>query len=345
MHPYAQLPPQSFWRSGVAQSNPARIEAVFHPKFPIGPTDAIGTVGSCFAQHIGRRLRRAGLNVLDLEPAPDGAPLGVLRNYGYGIFSARYGNIYTVRQLVQLLDDARAGFVDPCYVWQRNGRFYDAFRPGIEPGGLASLEEVLALRRFHLGRVARLFAQASCLFFTLGLTECWIEQATGRVLPICPGVIAGEYDPDHHALLSLGWAEVMADLAALWTALRGFNPKARLVLSVSPVPLTATATGGHVLVATGQAKAVLRAAAGEFAARHADVDYFPSYEIITNPAAMGSFFRPNLREIADRGVDAVMSMFLEAHGLSDQGTKQVRGDSYREDDINCDEILHEAAMR
>ena len=41
------------------------------------------------------------------------------------------------------------------------------------------------------------------------------------------------------------------------------NPKARLVLTVSPVPLAATASGSHVLPATIYSKSVLRAAAQE----------------------------------------------------------------------------------
>ncbi|MDN3713211.1 GSCFA domain-containing protein [Paracoccus cavernae] len=254
--------------------------------------DAIATAGSCFAQYIGRRLRRAGLNVLDAEPAPRAAAEAVARDFGYGIYSARYGNIYSARHFVQLLRDALTDFVDPAYVWDRHGRYFDALRPVIEPDGFVSVDEALAMRRIHLAAVRSVFTRATCVFFTLGLTECWVERRTGRVFPTCPGVVAGHFDPALYEFVSLGHDDVLADLAELRDTLKALHPAGRLILSVSPVPLTATVSGQHVLVATNQSKAVLRVAAGAFAAGHADVDYFPSYEIVNNPAAMGSFFAP-----------------------------------------------------
>ena len=352
VHPYADLPPQAFWRNGVAKSNPALIDAVYTPKFRVDADDSIATAGSCFAQYVGRRLKRAGLDVLDAEPAPKAAAEATARDYHYGIYSARYGNIYSARHFVQLLRDADADFVDPAYVWDRNGRSFDAFRPMIEPDGFASVAEALAMRRNHLAAVRDLFTRASCVFFTLGLTECWVERRTGRVFPTCPGVVAGHYDPALYDFLALGHDDVLADLADLHALLRALRPEGKLILSVSPVPLTATVSGQHVLVASTQSKAVLRAAAGAFAASHDDVDYFPSYEIVTNPAAMGSFFRPNLRDVSDRGVDAVMTAFFAAQGLHDQGPLRPRGVLAREgaeepdrDPPDCEEILKEAFAR
>lgn len=348
VHPYSELPPQAFWRSGVAKSNPARIAAVFEPKFSVGMDDAIATAGSCFAQYIGRRLRRAGLNVLDAEPAPRAAAEAVARDFGYGIYSARYGNIYSARHFVQLLRDALTDFVDPAYVWDRHGRYFDALRPVIEPDGFVSVDEALAMRRIHLAAVRSVFSRATCVFFTLGLTECWVERRTGRVFPTCPGVVAGHFDPALYEFVSLGHDDVLADLAELRDTLKALHPAGRLILSVSPVPLTATVSGQHVLVATNQSKAVLRVAAGAFAAGHADVDYFPSYEIVNNPAAMGSFFRPNLRDVSDRGVDAVMAAFFAAQGLRDPDgapAPWLGGEEIDGDPPDCEEILKEAFAR
>lgn len=347
-HPYSDLGGTAFWRSGVAEADPAAPVDLYRPKFALGRDAAIATAGSCFAQHVGRALRGAGLRVRDAEPAPSGCPQEVARAYGYGIYSARYGNIYTVRQLVQLIGDAVTGRTDPADIWAHQGRFYDALRPTIEPGGFTSAGEALALRCAHLRAVQGLFARTSCLIFTLGLTECWADRESGRVYPTCPGVVAGQFDAGRHVLLNLRHAEVLADLEAARTLLQGLNPGMRMILTVSPVPLTATAAGGHVLVATTRAKAVLRAAADEFATMHADVDYFPAYEIVTNPAARGRFFHPNLREVTPEGVAAVMGCFLAAHGLAaepqPQPVEHVASADLTEDVI-CDEILLEAARR
>jgi hypothetical protein len=88
------------------------------------------------------------------------------------------------------------------------------------------------------------------------------------------------------------------------------NRGLRVLLTVSPVPLTATASGEHVLTATSHSKSLLRAVASELVASQARVDYFPSYEIITHPAYRGRFFAPNLRSVLPEGVDHVMTQFF-----------------------------------
>ena len=155
-HPYSDLGGTAFWRSGVAEADPAAPVDLYRPKFALGRDAAIATAGSCFAQHVGRALRDAGMNVLDAEPPPLACPDPVARAYGFGIYSGRYGNIYTARQLAQLIADAQAGHVDPTAIWPRAGRFHDALRPTIEPGGFVSVEEVRALRQRGI-RVAAVF--------------------------------------------------------------------------------------------------------------------------------------------------------------------------------------------
>jgi hypothetical protein len=105
-------------------------------------------------------------------------------------------------------------------------------------------------------------------------------------------------------------AEVRADLEAALAGLRGLNPAVRLLLTVSPVPLTATASGDHVLVATARSKAVLRTVAAELVADDPGVDYFPSYEIITGAPARMAFFEENLRSVRPEGVACVMGHFF-----------------------------------
>ena len=102
-----------------------------------------------------------------------------------------------------------------------------------------------------------------------------------------------------HRLRQFRYGEVTDDLQAVRTLLQRFNPAMSMILTVSPVPLTATATGDHVLAATAQAKATLRAAAGDFAADTDGVDYFPSFELVTSHATGGPWFEPNLRAVSE----------------------------------------------
>ena len=270
-HPYQDLPARAFWKTGVAAANPLALGDLYEPKFALAGA-RIATAGSCFAQHIGRHLRERGFAFLDVEPAPAGLAPAERPRFGYGLYSARYGNVYSARQLRQLFERAAGSFVPRESVWQRDGRFYDPFRPSIEPDGFATAEAVAASRRAHLGRVAGLLAETDVFCFTFGLTEAWVDRADGAVFPTCPGVIAGDFDEARFAFHDFGYEEVLADVEAFIAIARKANPAMRFLFTVSPVPLTATASGAHVLTATVHAKSVLRAVAGELADRHDFVD-------------------------------------------------------------------------
>jgi hypothetical protein len=144
----------------------------------------------------------------------------------------------------------------------------------------------------------------------MGLTEGWENNQDGTMFAVAPGTVAGTYDPSRHVFRNLRAAEISADMLAFWERLRTVNPRARVLLTVSPVPLAATATQNHVLVATTYSKSVLRAVAGELAEDIDDIYYFPSYEIISSHPARGMFFEPDLRNVNLFGVNFVMTNFF-----------------------------------
>jgi hypothetical protein len=147
-HPYRQLPPYCFWRTAIADVPPAQVDPVVSAKFQIDRPDRLVTAGSCFAQYIGRVLHQNGFAYLITETAHPMFPEGVAKDYNYGVFSARYGNIYTARQLVQLIHRAYGGFVPAEDIWIGDeGRYIDPFRPQIQPNGFSSFAEYTADRR------------------------------------------------------------------------------------------------------------------------------------------------------------------------------------------------------
>lgn len=345
-HPYQTLPDRSFWKLAVDKGDRTAFPGLYEPRVKLGPKTRVATAGSCFAQHIGARLKRAGVHLLDAEPAPPFMSDALAKSFGYRLFSGRWGNIYTARQMRQLLDEIADGAAEPRFVWQDGDRFRDAFRPTIEPEGLATPEEVLLHRDYHLERSSRMLRQADVFIFTLGLTEAWADRDTGRVFPLCPGVAGGTFDDGAHAFENFRHGDILADLHAIRTTLHRFNPHMQMMLTVSPVPLTATATGNHVLDATSWSKSTLRAAVGDFVADTQGTDYAPSFEIVTHPASGGPWFAPNMRSVSEAGVEKVMSIFLAAHGLSET---VARDDTPETDEVAdegageyCDEILLQA---
>lgn len=313
---YSNLSDEAYWRSGVVETDKTLWPDVFTPKFEISDKTAIATAGSCFAQHIGRKLKGQGMTVLDAEPAPASLSADDAKRLGYGIYSARYGNIYTPRQLRELLGDAAQDRVHEDLFWQKEDRFFDALRPGIEPDGFVSLSAAMDQRRAHLACVRQMLVDTDIFVFTLGLTEAWIDDQAGRVMALAPGVIAGDYDPARYRFHNFVFDELVGDLEAIYSALTAVNPHMKLLLTVSPVPLTATASNEHVLAATTYSKAVLRAAAGEMTNANSAIDYFPSYELVTTWAQDIPAFEANLRSVTPQMVDRVMSVFLSAYNLT-----------------------------
>ncbi|MFE7117540.1 GSCFA domain-containing protein [Streptomyces sp. NPDC057654] len=310
-HPYQSLPSRSFWRSAVAEPEMTDIGGLWSPKFGIGQDEPVLTAGSCFARHIGRALRERGMNWRDAEPAPPGLTEAERAARHYGVFSFRTGNVYTAAMLRQWLSWAHGESAPPDEVWSEDGRFYDPFRPAVEPSGHGSAEEVREAREATLGAVRGAVAGAGVLIFTLGLTEAWRDRATGTVHPVCPGTVRGTYDAERYGFHNFTYPEVYEDLSAAIALARAANPRLRVLLTVSPVPLTATATGGHVLTATTYSKSVLRAVAGQLAQELDHVDYFPAYELVTGFPFKAACFEPNLRTVAPEGVAFVMRHFFD----------------------------------
>jgi hypothetical protein len=344
VHPYHSLPSESFWRTGVREAAWEDMAGLYRKKFSISLEDKIATAGSCFAQHIARYVRARDYTVMNVEPTPLVLSPERAAAYGYGLYSARYGNVYTVRHLLQMAQDAFDGKDDGFVVWEKDGRFYDALRPTVEPNGLDDAEEVRLHRAQHLQRVRKMLLEMDVFIFTLGLTETWADKDSGTVFPVAPGVAAGVYDPARHVFRNFSCSEVAADFEAFRArVLQERGRPARFLLTVSPVPLAATATGGHVLPATVYSKSVLRAAAGELQQRFDDVDYFPSYELVCSPWAGRPAFADNGRDVRPETVQMVMDYFSRAHGIVLPASSRKVEDVFpAEDDVHCDEAMLEA---
>lgn len=284
------------------------IDPVQDPPFRIGSATRVVTAGSCFAQHVARYMRANGLTCFETEPAHPLLTEELAQAFNYGIYAARYGNIYTARQLLQLWRRANGTFVPQDDVWQEQGAWFDPFRPTIQPDGFSSIEEYRADRHQHFAAVRKAFSAMDVMIFTLGLTECWASRRDGAVYPLCPGVAAGRFDAQDHVFINLTLEDVVADLRAFLEEVRQVNPNMRLILTVSPVPLAATAERHHVLQANTYSKALLRVAA-EQVSRLPNVYYFPAYEIVT--AAGDRYFAEDRRTILEDGVRRVMSLFFK----------------------------------
>jgi hypothetical protein len=354
--PYSAQPEHAFWRRAVSEVAPREVDPVVKFPITIDRSTRVATAGSCFAQHIARRLRAHGFNYYVTEPPHPFLSPDLAERYNYGTFSARYGNIYTSLQLRQLIERAYGRFHPSEDCWQGASErwWIDPFRPNIQPNGFNSRDELETDRRQHLAAVRTLFESLDVFIFTLGLTECWISKSCGAAFPLCPGVAGGVFDPRKYAFRNLSVGEVVSDMHAFIGSLRKVNAQSKVILTVSPVPLIATAGPDHVLSATTYSKSVLRAAAEELCRNEKNVCYFPSYEIIVGSFSRGRYFGSDCRDVTEEGVSHVMRTFFKhaagediaaqgettrADPGSNEGTKDFADRMQEIVDAICDEQL------
>jgi hypothetical protein len=183
--------------------------------------------------------------------------------------------------------------------------------------------ETALVNRGRLTCATATIRQARICFFTLGLTETWLDVRTGIAMNAHPGPAWLARMPERFRFVDYGYDATLSDMLEIVELVRTHcNPVMRFIVTVSPVPLGATFKDADVIVANSASKAVLRAVAEELFRRFDFVDYFPSCELVFN-APRGLAFEGDQRHVARDMVAGVMGRF-EQSDL--QGIGQCRAD-------------------
>ena len=127
-HPYQAAPDRAFWLRSVANSfDPATLTD--KPPFELDRTDRFMSAGSCFAANVRGYVEHAGFDYVVTERAHPAFAPGKPDMY-YDAFSARYGNIYTARQMTQLLERSIGLFAPQEDHWVVGEHWIDPSDPG-----------------------------------------------------------------------------------------------------------------------------------------------------------------------------------------------------------------------
>jgi hypothetical protein len=302
-HPYKGLPDYQLHREGVTGKHPSLFDPVVGTKFSLLKDDSIATMGSCFAQHLSKWLSENGYNFLTTEPSNSRAG---------GLFSANYGNVYSVAQALQLFQFAFQSSRPSDETWiTESGNHIDPLRPSVTQPGFESARDLLVARDTHYEAVRNMFVKAKALVFTLGLTEAWRRKSDQAILPSAPGVIAGIYSPAEYEFLNFTYDDVYNDLTKFINSILQKNESVKIILTVSPIPLAATFVNRHVAVSSMASKAILRAVVEAVVAQFQNVDYFPSFEIFYTPGVGSAYFESDLRHATSSGVSHAMRVFSQ----------------------------------
>ncbi|GAA4493401.1 GSCFA domain-containing protein [Gluconacetobacter tumulicola] len=347
-NPYANLKDYQFWRRSISRMPAHLIDPVINTRFTISRDMKIVTSGSCFAQHISRRISEIGFNYYVPESGLD-LPESERKRRNFGVFSARYGNIYTPAQLNQLFDEIYSERKNINTAWMRpDRRFIDPYRQQIEPDAFETAEDVVSSRVEHLRYVKDAFENCDVFVFTLGLTEAWISLVDNAVFPLAPGVVGGTFDPEKFKFINFNVEQTAFDMESFLSKLKSVNPNVKCILTVSPVPLIATYEDKHVLTSTTYSKSVLRVVAEMMTHKFDWVDYFPSYEIITGGYSAGNYYEEDFREINSIGVSHAMRCFLKNYIEGGQTENEhIFGAEikYGESIVICDEAVLASARQ
>jgi hypothetical protein len=260
----------------------------------------VATIGSCFAHEIRTWLIENAYNFLQTEPGLPGMP-------SFDCGSANYGPVYNTRCMLQIFQAAYGLFNPVEKVWRVGGKLADPYRRGIGwPDDAARTAE---LARHHAA-VRRVAEEAEVLIATAGLAEVWQSRVDGAAFFMVPP--AEVFEPSRHECVMTTVDENVDNLEQLYALLRQHNPRLRLVMTVSPVPLMATPTDQSGVVVDCVSKATLRVAVDSFCRNHPEVVYFPAYELVKRIAVHP--FEADDRHVRREVVAEIMTLFMRKFG-------------------------------
>ncbi len=319
--PYDDIDPMQRWSAAASAIHHGSLDPQGRVKFTIGPDEKIASAGSCFSQRIAERLRVRTNNYFIAERAPTWLTPEQAERFGYAPFSARHGLVFTTAQLLQLVDRAFGRFVPLETAWPSASGYIDPFRPRIAPEPFSSLIELQSDREKHLASVRRMFESVDVFVFTMGLTELWRDRRDGAVFPFCPGVAGGTFDAAAHEFCNLNFAQNFSNLKTFVEFVRAVNPKIKIILTVSPVPIGATIEPQHVVRATTYTKSVLRVVAEEISRAYPFVDYFAGYEMVSQAFTGIDSFVEDRRHLTSEAIERVVDTFC-SHYLCEPGPRE-----------------------
>lgn len=247
---------------------------------PIGLKSRILTQGSCFADAIGSRLSaykvRAMVNPFGVIYNPE----SIHKALSYGIFNEPVPD-HTFLQNHEV------------YL---NYNFHSSFS-ALQPRDLS------AKLTNTIGAVHYFLKDADWLVLTYGTAWVYHRKDTGEIVANCHKLPGDEFT---RSLLTTD--EVVASFGALYAQLKNFNPRIRLMLTVSPVRHL---KDKHEL--NQVSKSVLRVACHYIASRFGDAEYFPAYELMMDDLRDYRFYKADMLHPTTEAEDYIWEKFSERY--------------------------------
>ena len=234
----------------------------------------IFALGSCFAENISERLKRAKFSIST-------NPFGVLFNP------------FSIANALERLADARTFAV--CDITAGKETFF-SFDAHSSLDGKSHTEAFGNLNK-AVAQGAKSLADADWVILTFG--TAWVYEKEGKVVANCH-----KQPASHFVRRRLSVAEIVERYSRLF---EGVLRDKKVILTVSPVRHI-----GDGLQDNSLSKATLRLAVEELVAKYENACYFPSYEILIDDLRDYRYYADDLVHPSRMAVDYVWERFCEA---------------------------------
>lgn len=286
------------WYKGI--SSYPKISHI--PKFKLPANGNVFTIGSCFARNVESSLIKSGISVISKVPVIPGEYYEIGGNPRTG-----YQNVYTpgsVLEAIKLFNTDR-----PYHsIITGKERSIDLLTSGTVP---LNTDIVHSIRDGLLQTYSSL-PEADTLIITLGYTESWLYLPDSSSINRAPANIISRRTIDQYEFASLNYDDCLNLLTQTMNLINKISPNCKVILTVSPVPLSNTFSNQHIVLANQLSKSILRSVASTIAGSFDYVDYFPSYEIIMNSERSKTFMEDGIHVMA-APVDNVIAQFKETY--------------------------------
>jgi len=237
----------------------------------------ITAFGSCFVANIIRFLKKLNFNL-----TTDSSPEIYISRIGEGL-----ANVYA---LYQQFDWALENTPIPDGLWHG----WEVEDYGVDENIRLKTRETLL--------------KSEVFIFTLGVSEIWEDIETGHAF--WKAVPEDKYDPSRHKFRVLSMNETKETLSKIYNIIKKHIPAAKVIFTVSPIPMAATFRQISCITATSAAKSILRASLDEFLRENKDLGeslfYFPSFEI---PQFFYSAYEDDCRHLREDNLKFIMKLF------------------------------------
>jgi hypothetical protein len=248
--------------------------------FQIDETSQITAFGSCFAENISNWLAERNYSILTKNTDSK----SYVVTCGEGMV-----NSFVIRQQFEWVFEGK--------------KFEESLWHGYEAESFGYDEDIRQ-------QTADIFNKTDVFILTFGLSEVWYDEVSGGVF--WRSIPMDKYDASRHKFRVSTVEENRENILEIYNLIRKHRPDAKIIVTLSPVPLIATFRPVSCISANSVSKSVLRVALDEAMRKVADegvLHYWPSYEVITD--VFRSPFKPDRRHLPRAVLDFIMMQFEE----------------------------------